>query len=212
MTPGLKDIASKIVGKDLSTATELQVVAELKVFITKADAADLILDDDVEVLFEIALIYSDLDSSELMTKVSKEVLNIHTPEYIRVGKTLRPDTVAADKRKMKKFATTMCGLHSDLNYQIKKSGVVFLDDTNAVFSFEQWRSLEGLPHEHSGKVILNRVHDQKTLEKLVPKKYLEQKKWEFLTKYKRCEGTYITETELLDLMLNREIITFSRYE
>jgi hypothetical protein len=174
-------------------------------------AEDLILDDDLAMLFEIALIYSDLDLDDSMVIVNKAILDVGNPEYIRTGKMLFPKKEKEDQKVIDKFSEAICSLHLDLHHQLKDKGVCYIDDTNVVFTFENLRPIVGMPNEYSGVVVLNRIKTQEDLDKIIPNRY-RNKKWVFLGKYNRCQGSYFTTTELLDLVSDRKIITFDRYE
>lgn len=206
------DAVENITGRRPKTIQ--QVKAELISFLAKNHASDLIVDkDDVVMLFELAAIYSDIDTDKLInTQLLSQLSNQEL--YKRVGRRLIPKQRSTDLFIIEKIAETVIGLHPDLHYIIKKHGISFVDDINVVFSFEQIRSIENFPKEHSGVIIFPRIRTKQDRDKIIPLKYLNDKVWTFKTlrdKYSRLDGRYFTTAELYDLITNRQIITHGNY-
>jgi len=206
------DIASKLTGKNLQDATENQIKSELKLFIKDNGGEDFLIDDDLITLIELAAIYSDVtDIDAKIADVQAEQNNQPLPTYKRVGCVLR----TADpkhKKIVEKIAELICNFHLDLTFVIKDKGIALIDATNAVFTFENLRQIEGMSTEYSGIVTLSNIKTDEELQKVVSPQYYRDKTWDFLGRLKRCEGKYFTVTELLDLVADRKIITFDRYE
>lgn len=200
-------IATEIVRKDLSGFNEKQVKSELKIFIANNGAEDLLVDDDLTTLFEIAAIFADRNVDDVVSAINKSE-DSKPPKYKRVGKTLQPNENSKDKRLVTKIAEDVCNMHLDLDYLYKDKGLGFLDAVNTVISFERLRQIEDMPNEYSGTVTLHRIKNKADLSKVVDERYLKSKQWSFLGKHNRCEGKYFTVTELLDLISTRKIITF----
>jgi hypothetical protein len=200
-----------LVGRRPNTIKEVR--AELMAFLKINNAEDLIVDDDIEMLLELCSIYSEIPIEQLINKnISKELNKEEL--YKRVGPRMIPLQRETDKRLLKKVAEVIVDIHADLHYEFKQHGIVFIDQVNVVFSFEQIRSIEGMPNEFSGAVVFPRIKNLEDRNSLIPQSYLEDKKWTFKTlrnKYSRLEARYLTTTELMDLLTNREIITHGNY-
>ena len=209
----IRKAASELVEKDLSQATSTQITSELKVFIAENGGEEFLLDDDLYTLFELAFIYSETENiDQKLNEIQTDLLQLNNPIYKRIGKLLRPKVNKEQKRIIEKMAQDICRFHLDLNYKLKEKGVCFIDSTNAVFTFESLRQIEDMPNEYSGIVSLSKIKNNKQLQKVVDPRYIKSKDWSFRGSRKRCEGKYFTFTELLDLITNRKIITFDRYE
>lgn len=201
------DFVGLIVGKDLSGSSDNQIKAELKIYIEKCGAEDLLVDDDLSTLLEIAGIYAGQDTDALMMAVDDD-RNNEPAKYKRVGRVLKPKEGTSDKRIITEIADSVCNMHLDLDYLFKDKGVGFLDAINTVVSFTNFRRIEDMPHEYSGIVTLHRVKNKADLRAVIDVKYFESKQWTFVGKHNRCTGKYFTVTEFLDLISSRKIITF----
>lgn len=205
------DTVQLLTGRRPNTIREVR--AELVSFLKSKDADDLIVDDDIQMLFELCAIYSDIPIERLVT--NQVIKELYEPTlYKRVGPRLIPLQRETDKNIIDKLANVIIDLHPDLNYVMKQHGVAFIDEVNVVFSFEQLRSVENLPAEFSGSVVFPRIKTPADRDRLIPQTYLEDKRWVFKTlrnKYSRLEGRYFTTTELMDLISDRNIITHGNY-
>lgn len=205
------DVVEKITG--VRPKNHKQIKGELIAFLNEKGAGDLVVDDDIQMLIEMCIVYSDLSSSEIITRELLDEL-YEKPLYKRVGPRLIPKTRLTDKRVVEKFAELIVSLHPDLHFTLKKHGVAFLDDINVVFSFEQFRAVEDVPNEYSGWLVFPRIRTAEDAATLIPENYRDDKKWVFKTlrkKYSRLEGRYFTITEALDLLTNRKIITHGNH-
>lgn len=205
------DTVHALVGRRPNTMKEVR--AELISFLKAKDADDLVLDDDLETLFEMCAIFSDVPTEQIITKELMKQLH-QSPLYKRSGPRLIPLQRQTDQKLIAKFAEHIVALHPDLHYVFKQHGVSFIDEVNVVFSFEQIRSIQSMRNELSGALVFPRIKTAEDRDTLIPEDYLEDKRWVFKTlrnKYSRLEGRYFTTTELMDLLTNREIVTHGNY-
>lgn len=192
--------------------TLLEVSSELKSFLRKNDAEDLIDDEnDIELLLELCCIYSDFEIEELMNdQVIGDIYKLD--EYKRVGRRLSPTIYSGDMKIMKKIGQLIIDLNPDLSPIINKRGISFIDNVNVVISFDNLRAIENMPTEYSGRVLFHRIKDESTKLDIIPSNYLRDKTWTFHKgRYPKLEGRYFTTTELLDLVANRNLITHGNY-
>lgn len=205
------DTVQALVGRRPNTVKEVR--AELISFLKSKDADDLVLDDDLDTLFEMCAIYSDIPTEQIITKELTKQLH-QSPLYKRSGPRLIPLQRQTDQKLIEKFAQHVIAIHPDLHYTFKQHGISFIDEVNVVFSFEQIRSIKSMRSELSGALVFPRIKTKEDRDVLIPQNYLEDKKWVFKTlrnRYSRLEGRYFTTTELLDLLTNREIVTHGNY-
>lgn len=207
----INQVVSTILSKDLLECTEDQLRSELKVFIINNGGEDLLIDDEIETLCELANVYTSTPISDIEISINNHIEGRENVVYERIGPILRTND-SSSTLVMKKIGKYICDTHLDLHFILKKEGICFLDKVNVVFSFERVRQIKDMPHEYSGELILNRVKSEDQLINVIDPKYHSQKDWHFFGKHNRCRGKYFTITELIEATLNRKIITFDPYE
>ena len=188
----------------LKPSTKDDVVKYLRSFIIESGGKDFLIDEDIETLFQLSAIWSDVD---IPSEVYEAIKFQDKLMLRRVGKSLMA-YIDNDLKIMKSHIIDNVLIrfpYLDVDYD--KGNVSFINKTNLVLQCKMIMRVESLGKEISFLVYLPRIHDMYTLKQYVDPKFLQEPfRWVFKDKQKRCEGRWITSTQLTDLLSNKEIL------
>lgn len=202
---------SKITGVESTTIESCK--AELINFLRKENAEDLILDiDDLEHILQLCCLYANIPMSDVLTESTIYEIAALAPKeelYKRVGNKIK---LVDDPHRFNAIAQKITRMHPDLNYKLTEHQyrIRFYDNNGLVFEYGDFYAILAFK-ELSGSLTFHRFKLNEKA-KVIPEPYLSDKAFVIDEGKKNVKVSFFTETEALDLLMNRNVITYGDFK
>lgn len=210
--PSIKSILKscfKVTGVQSTTIESCK--AELVNFLRKENAEDLILDiDDLEHILQLCCLYANIPMSDVLTESTIYEIAALVPKedlYKRIGNKIK---LVENANRFNAMAQKITKLHPDLNYKLTEHQyrIRFYDNNGLIFEYGDFYAIMAFK-EFSGSLIFHRFKLGERA-KVIPEPYLSDKA--FIVENKTVKASFFTETEALDLLMNRGVITYGDFK